>query len=136
MIKSIIKEIIIILLLLVAVVLALGVFFYDYIPTNKVIPTVEPYMTSQMIKTELQESVTENEILLETYRITADDLKQYERTKDYDKGKVNPFSTYEEETPNAEEQNGTSVNSLNTNTNTQKGNTSTGNTFYNQTGTK
>ena len=53
MIKSIIKEIIIVLLLLVAVVLALGVLFYDYIPMNKIVPSVASYTTSEEIKKEL-----------------------------------------------------------------------------------
>ena len=49
--KSVLKEIIIILLLCCAICLILGVVFYDYIPTNKVIPsTVEPYTTSNTIK--------------------------------------------------------------------------------------
>ena len=38
MFKSVIKEILIMLLLCVAIVLILGVIFYNYIPTNKVIP--------------------------------------------------------------------------------------------------
>ena len=38
MVKSIIKEIIIMLLLCVAILLILGVLFYDYIPSNKVVP--------------------------------------------------------------------------------------------------
>jgi len=51
--KSVLKEIIIILLLCCAICLILGVVFYDYIPTNKVIPsTVEPYTTSNTIKEE------------------------------------------------------------------------------------
>jgi uncharacterized SAM-binding protein YcdF (DUF218 family) len=38
MFKSVIKEILIMLLLCVAIVLILGVIFYNYIPTNKAIP--------------------------------------------------------------------------------------------------
>ena len=52
--KSILKEIIIILLLCVVILLILGVIFYDYIPTNKVVPsTVEAYQTSNTIKDEI-----------------------------------------------------------------------------------
>ena len=40
MVKSIIKEIIIVLLLLIAIILALGVLFYEYIPSNKTVPSV------------------------------------------------------------------------------------------------
>ena len=38
MLKSVFKEIFIMLLLCVAIVLILGVMFYNYIPTNKTIP--------------------------------------------------------------------------------------------------
>lgn len=49
--KSIIKEIFIILLLCIAVCLIFGVIFYDYIPTNKVVPsTVEAYKNIQYNK--------------------------------------------------------------------------------------
>ncbi len=141
MVKSIIKEIIIILLLLTAIILALGVFFYDYIPTNKTIPSVATYTTSESIQEELNEQITENETVLVTYQITSADLNTYEKTNEYTKGKVNPFSTYENETP--DENDVTDTNSINTNT--QSSNTSSGstasndtnsNTFYNSTGTK
>ena len=58
--KSVLIEIIIILLLCCAICLILGVVFYDYIPTNKVIPsTVEPYTTSNTIKEEINQEITE-----------------------------------------------------------------------------
>lgn len=131
MVKSIIKEIIIILLLLLAIVLALGVLFYDYIPTNKTVPSVATYTTSETIKNELAEEETKEDEVIVTYEITASDLKTYEKTKDYTKGKVNPFSTYEATT--SDENSVTDVNSINTTTNT---NNTKSNTFYNSTGTK
>ena len=141
MVKSIIKEIIIILLLLVAIILALGVLFYDYIPTNKQVPSVANYSTPQSVRKELNESVTEDETVLVTYAITESDLKTYEKTKEYTKGKANPFSTYENETP--DENDVTNTNSINTNTqsnaagsNGSTNSNSNKNTFYNNTGTK
>ena len=69
--KSVLKEIIIILLLCCAICLILGVVFYDYIPTNKVIPsTVEPYTTSNTIKEEINQEITEFQkqtIVMEIY---------------------------------------------------------------------
>ena len=59
MVKSIIKEIIIILLLLLAVILALGVLFYDYIPNNKSVPTVSAYKTADSVEKEVGEKITE-----------------------------------------------------------------------------
>ncbi len=139
MYKSIIKEIIIVLLLLLAIILALGVFFYDYIPANKTIPSVGKYSTSETIQTELDEKITEDETVLVTYEITSSDLKSLEKSKDYKKGKVNPFSTYETVNGESNGQVGTSGNSE-TNTNETQTSTSTGNTksgtFYKETGTK
>lgn len=138
MVKSIIKEVIIILLLLLAVVLALGVLFYDYIPSNKTVPSVSTYKTAESVAKELQEQVTGDEAVLVTYEITSDDLKQLEKTNEYDAGKVNPFSTYQTPVENTQDTNNVTngTSSINTNVNTSKGGTSEGNTFYKNTGTK
>ena len=62
--KSITKEIFIILLLCIAICLIFGVIFYDYIPTNKVVPsTVEAYKTSNTIKDERPQTAVYNAIL-------------------------------------------------------------------------
>ena len=55
MIKSIIKEAFIMLLLCIAILLILGILFYDYIPTNKVIPEKEAYSTPNNVKEEINE---------------------------------------------------------------------------------
>ena len=137
MTKTILKEIIIILLLLIAIILALGILFYDYIPSNKTIPSVETYSMSETIKTELEEQITEDETVLVTYEITSNDLKTYEKKGNYEKGKANPFSTYVS-TPTGgntgTENDGSENNNQNeisTNVNTNKSST-----FYNNTGTK
>ena len=57
MVKSIIKEIIIMLLLCVAILLILGVLFYDYIPSNKVVPGKIAYSTPENIQEEVNEEV-------------------------------------------------------------------------------
>lgn len=43
MIKSVFKEVSIMLLICLAIVLVLGVIFYDYIPNNKVVPSKIAY---------------------------------------------------------------------------------------------
>ena len=139
MVKSILKEIIIILLLLTAIILALGIFFYDYIPTNKTVPSVETYSTAQNIKVELDEPITEEEKVLVTYEITTDDLKTYEKKGNYEKGKANPFSPYVENTAggSAGGNNNGIENSGNANNNTNSNpNKNSSNTFYKDTGTK
>ena len=138
MYKTIIKEIIIILLILLAIILALGIFFYEYIPTNKTIPSVSKYSTSETIQTELDEKITEEKAVLVTYEITSADLKSLEKTKDYQKGKVNPFSTYE--SVDGESDGNIGTEGKNTNTSKTQTSTSTSNsksgTFYKDTGTK
>ena len=93
MAKSILKEVIIVLLIALAIILILGIFLYDYIPTNKVVPKIEQYQIPNSIKNELEEDITEMEETKEIiYEIDGTDLKNYEKSKDYVKGKVNPFS--------------------------------------------
>lgn len=106
--KSILKEIIIILLLCCAICLILGVLFYDYIPTNKVVPsTVEAYQTSDTIKEEINQEITEFQKQTIVMEITDSDLKVHRQEKNYDSGKVNPFSKPSENTTNTTDNNTT-----------------------------
>lgn len=147
MTKRIIKEIFIAILILIAIVLAIGVVFYDYIPNNKVIPVVEAYQTPKEVKNELEEEIVkEEEKVLVTYEITANDLKQFEKQGDYDKGKANPFALYQESTLNDKTQSnnktpsnntGSSINNNNnSNNSTNKNKPINSGTFYNNTSTK
>ena len=91
--KSIIKEISIILLLCLAICLVLGVIFYDYIPTNKVVPsTVEAYKTSNTIKDEISQEILDYPKQNITLEITDSDLTLYRQENSYDSGKANPFA--------------------------------------------
>lgn len=92
MVKSIIKETFIMLLLCIAIVLILGILFYDYIPTNKVIPTKEAYSTPENVKIEINEQITEIEKTEISYEITDSDLNIYKQTSSYKPGKRDPFS--------------------------------------------
>ena len=74
MVKSIIKEIIIMLLLCVAILLILGVLFYDYIPSNKVVPGKIAYSTPENIQEEVNEEVIEANKTKITYEVTDADL--------------------------------------------------------------
>ena len=125
--KSVIKEILIIVLLCCAVCLILGVVFYDYIPTNKVIPSqVQAYETSNTIKDEISQDVSNYEAENYVFEITDSDLSLYRQSDSYDPGKANPFAS------SALSENTTTNNTTNTNTTTDGTNTgnttSTGNT--------
>lgn len=129
MFKSVIKEILIMLLLCVAIVLILGVIFYNYIPTNKAIPNkLAAYTTPENVKTEIEEEVEAAEKEEITYQIDGTDLKLYKSTHGYTTGKTNPFSasTSVDNVENTE-------NNTETNTNVDKNSTGT---FYNNTGMK
>jgi hypothetical protein len=96
MTKSIIKEIAIVLLLLAVMILIFGIIFYDYIPTNKTVPAkVQAYQPSNEIQNELKDSLnTETQNIVKTYTIDSSDLSLYESTDNYDKGKRDPFYSY------------------------------------------
>ena len=101
MAKSIIKELIIVLLLCLAIILVLGILFYEYIPLAKEVPEDVKYSTSDAIeeqKTEIRGLTADEEYYSgETDSIDSDDLNNYRRTQDYVPGKANPFSPYQEQ---------------------------------------
>ncbi|WP_305133288.1 hypothetical protein [Thomasclavelia cocleata] len=128
--KSIIKEIRIVLLLLLAMILVLGVFLYDYIPTSKIVPKIEQYQVPNNIKEELEKNVndTEEKQPQIVYEVDGKDLKNAEKSKDYQKGKVNPFSQNTE--------GNTAVNNTNKNNTAGTNNSNSVGNYLPQTGTK
>lgn len=135
MVKSIIKEIIIMLLLCVAILLILGVLFYDYIPSNKVVPSKIAYSTPENIQEEINEEVIEANKTKITYEVTDADLNIYKQSNSYVPGKRDPFSM-EETQPTGNATGGTVTNNEETvETNTNSDPNSTG-TFFNDTGKK
>lgn len=80
-IKSIFKEICIMILLCVAIVLVLGVIFYDSLPQNKVVPNkLEAYKTNQEVENEINEEVAAMNKVEVTYEIKGSDLTLYKKT--------------------------------------------------------
>ena len=92
--KDIFKEILITLLIVVAVILILAVVFYQYIPSNRVIPSkATAYQASEEVAKEIEEEA--NSELMEqqrTYEITDADLSMYKQNDSYRPGKVDPFA--------------------------------------------
>lgn len=92
--KSIIKEVVIIILLCIAICLIFGIIFYNYIPSNIVVPgNVEAYSTSETIKEEINEDIVEYPKESVVFEITDSDLTLYKKSKSYDEGKANPFAS-------------------------------------------
>ena len=104
MAKTIIRETIIILLLCLAIILVLGVVLYNYVPSNKIVPQEVSYTQTEEVKKAIQESVdAENSQVILTYKIDETDLDNYEKQGDYNSGKANPFSSYQQEIGSVEE---------------------------------
>lgn len=138
MLKSVIKEIFIILLLSIAILLILGILFYDYIPTNKIIPAKATYNTPEEVKNEIKEEVnTDIDKTSITYEVTDSDLNIYKQTGSYVEGKANPFAlaTDENSTNTNEENNNQNTNTDSNNNSDTVDKNSTG-TFFNEEGIK
>lgn len=135
MVKSIIKEIIIMLLLCVAILLILGVLFYDYIPSNKVVPGKIAYSTPENIQEEVNEEVIEANKTKITYEVTDADLNIYKQSNSYVPGKRDPFSMESTQTTGNSTGETTNNNEEIVDTNTNSDPNSTG-TFFNENGKK
>ena len=141
MLKSVIKEVFIILLLSIAILLVLGILFYDYIPTNRVVPTKKAYSTPEEVKNEIEEEVTETEKIEVSYEVTDADLNIYKQTGSYSEGKANPFALESTTDPNNTNEENSANGSGNNNNNNDNNNSdtvdknSTG-TFFNEEGIK
>ena len=106
MLKSVLKEIFIILLLSVAILLILGILFYDYIPINKEVPQRQAYITPQDVKEEIDESIIESEKIEVTYEVTDSDLNIHKQETSTSEGKANPFALPVENTQSNSETGG------------------------------
>lgn len=101
---SFFKQALISILIIIILCLALAIAFYQYLPSNKVIPTpVKAYSTPQNIISEVTEDATEKQFESTEFRydITDHDLEVYKRAKAYNPGKSDPFDEYTEEPSNA-----------------------------------
>lgn len=150
MIKSVLKEVCIMLLLCIAIVLILGVIFYDSIPSNKAVPNkLSAYTTPENVQTEIDEEVSGMNKVEVSYEITSSDLTLYKQTQSYTPGKPDPFSASTSTDDNTNNDGGTETNNntaTNTNTGTNQNsgteNTTTNadpnstGTFFNETGHK
>lgn len=101
MVKTIIKETFIMLLITVAVAVVLALILYQYMPTNRVIPSkVTAYATPEEVAKEIDDQVTEQqyEATNTVFELTDNDLSKYKNEKNYNPGKVNPFAETGNET--------------------------------------
>ena len=127
---EIIKDLIISFLIVVCIGIILSMVFYDDIALGKVVPEVEEYTLSAEMQNNLENTELDDaEEVIINYYIDASDLKKYEKTNEYVKGKSNPFA---EVSSSVIENNTTTGNN---NTASDKNNTGNGG-FYEDDGTK
>lgn len=127
---DLIKDLIISILIVICIALVVSVIFYNRIPLSKVIPELQEYALSSEMQEDLNRSYTDEATeIVTTYYIDAADLKKYESTKEYDKGKKNPFAV---ESDSSETGNTANLNNIDSNTSTSSINTN----FYEDDGTK
>ena len=109
MVKTIIKEIFIILLITIAVAVVLALIMYQYMPTNRIIPSkVTAYSTPEEVSKEIEDQTSEQQYEAENkiFMITDTDLSMYRSQKNYNPGKIDPFAEYSEQTEGETTQNG------------------------------
>lgn len=128
---DLIKDIFISILIVICIALIISLIFYDKIALSKVVPESEDYMMSEEMEEELNAALTDDSTeIVTTYYIDAADLKKYETTKEYNKGKQNPFAVETEITNGDIGESGNNID--------LGGSTSTSNStnFYEDDGTK
>jgi len=129
---EIIKDLIVSLLIIVSIVIILSLVFYDDIALGKVVPQAEDYTLSAEMQNELEYTELDDaEEVIINYYIDASDLKKYEKTNEYVKGKSNPFA----EVSDSETENNTTTGDNNTSSDTNENNNGNGG-FYEDDGTK
>ena len=129
---SIIKDIIISILIVVTILLIISIIFYDKISLSKVIPEAEEYTLSDEMQKDLDEGKEEEtKQIVTTYYIDAVDLKNYEKNKEYNKGKKNPFAELSTSNGTSTSENNTSSSENNSNNNNNNNEN-----FYDDDGTK
>lgn len=132
--KELLKDIGISFLIVIAITLLIMVVFYNKISIGRVIPNTEEYTLSEELKNEIeQENLDENSEIIKTYELDASDLKEYEKTNEYNKGKKNPFSA---ETSGTTNNTTTNSSSTTNDANETAENTSSSTNFYDDDGTK
>ena len=94
MVKTIIKEVLIVILICLALVLGLSIVFYNFNPSNKVVPNKISYTTSDEIKalkgeTNVEDVVGEGFNVI--FKIENADLQNYTKSNRYIDGKAHPF---------------------------------------------
>lgn len=92
-----IKEIVIMLLVCLAILILLAIILYQYIPSRKQVPEIITYTATEEVQDLLEDDIMtriEDKTPVETYKVTASDIKTYQTQQEYVPGKLDPFAEY------------------------------------------
>ena len=91
-VKEMIKNIVISILAVVAIILIITIISYNKVSLGRIIPKAEKYELSEEAQKEIESEDIEETEIITTYILDAPELKYYEKTKEYNKGKAHPFA--------------------------------------------
>lgn len=115
--KNFFKNAFLIIALSLVILMIIGIFLYDYIPTDNTFSEANTYVTDAKTLKILAEITNDgnlnddgenDKMILKEYTVTEADLAMYAAKKDYQKGKTDPFAS--SETPVKNEQGNTTNN--------------------------
>ena len=91
-VKEIVKSVIISILAVIAIILIVVIFSYNKVALGRVVPKTEAYELSEEVRQEIEGEDEEQTEIITTYVLDAAELRYYEKTKEYNKGKRHPFA--------------------------------------------
>lgn len=113
-VTEIIKDVVISVLLIMCVIIIISIFLYDKIALTRVIPESEEYFLTEEMKQEIEDkNIEDTEEVIVNYYIDATDLRKYDKSNEYVKGKNNPFDEISSYDGNVDTNNNTSSDSDN-----------------------
>lgn len=133
---ELIKDLFISILIAICIILIFSIIFYNKIALSKVVPESQEYALSEEMQKDLEDEYgQDNEEIVTTYYIKSSELNGYEKTKEYNKGKKNPFGIEKTET-DTNSNNKENEENNNQNNNNANNNSSSNSNFYKDDGTK
>jgi len=131
---EVVRDIITSILIIICIIILLSIIFYDKVSLSKVIPESEDYKLSNKMQQELKDKdIDDVQEIIVNYYIDASDLKKYEKTNEYDKGRSDPFAPISIPTK-GENNSNNNASSNNSSANNNQNNSSSN--FYEDDGTK
>ena len=125
--RNIWRDLFISLLIVTFIILIIFIVSYNKLSINKIIPQSEDYQMPEKMQNDMKEDrLEEAKEIVTTYYLDSSDLKKFEKTQEYKKGKANPFAETSEDPANT-------VSGGSNKTGTGSG---SGSGYYKDTGTK